>query len=93
MNTFRYTMTDTGLLLSRSDTATGTITITCVNDAPVALSDTGSTNRNTNVTIAVLSNDTDVDHTGGQLSVTGVTSITGGVASISGTGILFTPTA
>jgi hypothetical protein len=59
---------------------------------PVAVFDTGATARNTNILLDVLSNDLDVDHTGGELSVTGITSITGGVASLSGTSVLFTPT-
>ena len=63
-----------------------------MNDNPVATNDSATTNRNTNVTTFVLANDTDVDHTLAQLSVTGVTSITGGIASISGTGVLFVPT-
>lgn len=56
-----------------------------MNDVPVAVNDNISTNRNTNVNIPVLSNDSDVDNTLAQLSVTGVTSITGGTASVSGT--------
>ena len=63
-----------------------------MNDAPVAIDDSNTTNRNTNVTTFVLANDTDVDHTLAQLSVTGVTSGSNGTASISGTGVLFVPT-
>ena len=68
--------------------ATGTVTVTCVNDAPVAVDDTASTNRNVTVTVSVLANDTDVDSgtaLGGTLSVTGLVSVSGGIASISGT--------
>ncbi len=65
----------------------------CVNDAPVANNDSNTTSRNTNVTTFVLANDTDLDHALTALSVTGITSITGGTASIVGTGVLFTPTA
>ena len=67
------------------------MTITCVNDNPVAVDDTGSTNRNVSVTVAVLFNDTDSDYL--PLAVTGVTAVSGGTASISGTGVLFTPNA
>lgn len=41
--------------------ATVTITITPVNDAPTALGDSASTQVNTSVTVAVLDNDSDVD--------------------------------
>ncbi len=89
--TFNYRAVDASGALS--NISTGSVTITCVNDAPIAVNDSASTNRNVNVLVPVLSNDTDIDHTLVQLSVTGITSITGGIASISGTGILFTPTA
>lgn len=93
-NTFRYTMTDTGLLLSRSDTATGTVTVTCINDAPVANNDTQTSTgtEDTNLVIPVTANDTDVDNT--ITSITGLTQpSTGGVVSITGgTSVLFVPT-
>jgi hypothetical protein len=44
-----------------SSTATFTITVTPVNDAPVALNDTATVRRNGSVTIPVLANDSDVD--------------------------------
>ena len=47
---------------ANSDLATVTITITPVNDPPVANSDTASTLEGTPVTFAVLGNDTDVDN-------------------------------
>ena len=65
--------------------------MTCVNDAPVAVNDTASTNRNVTVVVAVLFNDTDVDHSNGLLAVTGVSSVSGGIASIVGTGVQFVP--
>src|SRR6185295_11314628 len=70
--------------------ATGTvsITVTPVNDAPVAVDDSTSTPRNVPVLIPVLANDSDVD--GDFLSITG-TSPTNGTASIVGTNVLFTP--
>ncbi len=49
---------------AESNAATVTITINGVNDAPVAVNDTGSTDEDTNLTVAapgVLGNDTDVD--------------------------------
>src|SRR5437773_8797741 len=53
-----------------SNTATVTITVTAVNDAPVANTDAATTAEDTAVTIAVLGNDIDVD--GDALAVTGV---------------------
>jgi gliding motility-associated-like protein len=46
-----------------SNTATVTINVTPVNDAPVANNDSASTNEDTPVTVNVCSNDTDVDGT------------------------------
>jgi hypothetical protein len=89
--TFTYRALDASS--SQSNIATGSFIVSCVNDAPVASNDSNTTSRNTNVTTFVLANDTDIDHTLSQLSVTWITSITGGTASIVGTGVLFTPTA
>lgn len=56
-----------------SDTATVTLTINGTNDTPVATDDTGSTDENEILQIAVLDNDTDVDasdtHTVTQASI------------------------
>jgi gliding motility-associated-like protein len=46
-----------------SNVATLTVTVTPVNDAPVATNDTASTNEDTPVTVTVTSNDTDLDGT------------------------------
>jgi gliding motility-associated-like protein len=46
-----------------SNTATITVTVTPVNDAPVAVNDDATTNEDTPVTFNVTSNDTDVDGT------------------------------
>ena len=53
-----------------SDTITVDITVTDVNDGPVAVDDTHSTNEETALTINVIANDTDQD--GDTLSVSGV---------------------
>jgi hypothetical protein len=73
--TFNYRALDASGSLS--NIATGSIIVNCTNDAPVAVNDSNTTNRNTNVTTFVLANDTDIDHPVSGLSVTGVTSITG----------------
>ena len=67
-----------------------------MNDPPVAVDDTASTPQNTplNLTQANLKgNDTDVDNTNAQLTVTAVSNPTNGtVQLVSGT-VTFTPTA
>jgi VCBS repeat-containing protein len=54
---FAYTASDG----TASDTATLTVNVNGLNDAPVANDDTASTNENTSVSGNVLANDTDVD--------------------------------
>ena len=55
---FTYRVTDG---IANSNTATVSITVAAVNDAPVAAGDSVSTNKNVGVTINVLANDIDVD--------------------------------
>ena len=57
-DTFQYTVSDGQ---GGTDTATVTVTITGVNDDPVAYSDTAKTDSDTAVDIDVLANDTDAD--------------------------------
>ena len=59
-HTFTYQVCDTATT-PLCDTATVTITVTAVNDAPVANGDTASTTKTTPVDIDVLANDTDVE--------------------------------
>src|SRR5207247_1981404 len=75
-----------------SNIATVTVTITAVNDPPVANTDAATTAEDTPVTIAVLGNDTDVD--GDTLSVSGVSAPSHGsvIANADGT-ITYTPAA
>ncbi|HEY8571204.1 ExeM/NucH family extracellular endonuclease [Phenylobacterium sp.] len=58
VETFSYTIEDR---FGRTSTAEVAVTVTGVNDAPVAVSDTASVFENETVTIDVLSNDSDVD--------------------------------
>ncbi len=55
-----------------SNTATVDITVKAVNDAPDAVNDSATTNEDTATNIDVLANDTDVDNTNAQLSVSSV---------------------
>ncbi|MGH1454785.1 MAG: Ig-like domain-containing protein [Paracoccaceae bacterium] len=73
-----------------SDTGTVTVTVTPVNDAPVAEDDAETTPYNTAVTIPVLANDTDVD--GDTLTVTSATSPDGTVDINPDGTLTFTPT-
>jgi hypothetical protein len=87
-DTFTYTIRD-----SASLTATGmvSVTVTPVNDPPLAGPDTAATNENTPVTVSVLANDTDVD--GGALSVSAVTQGTNGTVTTNGVTVTYTPAA
>ncbi len=70
-------------------TAAVTITVTPVNDAPVAVNDNATTVEDAPVTIGVLGNDRDVD--GDRLTVTGATSPNGTVVVNPDGTITFTP--
>ncbi|MBE9061110.1 S-layer family protein [cf. Phormidesmis sp. LEGE 11477] len=59
-DSFTYTASDGEL----SDTATVSLSVTPVNDAPVATDDSGTTLENESVIVDVLSNDTDIDSDG-----------------------------
>jgi large repetitive protein len=74
-----------------SNLAVSTITVTEVNDPPVATSDVAATNEDTPVTIAVLGNDTDLD--GDPLTVTTATAPNGTVVRNANGTITYTPNA
>ena len=85
-----YTMTDG----SNNDTSTLTLSVTAVNDAPVAVQDTAITRADTPVTLTgttLLINDSDVD--GDPLTLFSVQSANHGSVTMSGSDVLFTPTA
>ena len=71
-DTLIYSICDTGMPVI-CDTALVIITVTPVNDAPVANEDTATTDENTPVVIHTPSNDTDPD---GNLDITSVTVVT-----------------
>jgi hypothetical protein len=88
---FTYTVSDGTL----TDTGLVTVTVTAVNDAPVAVDDTRSTNEDTPLVIAASSltaNDTDADN-GTTLTVTAVGGATNGSVGLAGGNVTFTPTA
>ncbi len=87
---FDYTVSDGTL----TDVGHMTITVTAVNDAPVAVADTATTAEDTAATIAaatLLANDTDVE--GATLTITAVGGAVNGTVALAGTTITFTPTA
>ena len=87
---FDYTVSDGTL----SDTGHVTVTVTSVNDAPVAVDDTATTAEDTPLSLnssSLTSNDTDVE--GDTLTVTAVSNPTNGTVTLSGTTITFTPDA
>ena len=80
--------------LNGGSTATVSVTVTCVDDAPVAVNDSDTILEDASVTaVDVLANDTDVD--GGPKSVSGRTNGAHGVVAIlgAGAGVTYTPTA
>jgi len=96
---FTYTLSD-----GQGGTATASVslTVTAVNDAPVAVNDSFTTVEDTAVTIAVRANDTDVDGdtltvtqvNGAAITATTTVAVNGGVVSLNAAGsLVFTPTA
>ena len=67
------------------------MTVTPVNDAPVAVNDAAATNEDTPISIAVLANDFDVD--GDALSIVSLGAPALGVATTDGASVLYTPAA
>jgi len=86
---FTYTVAD-----GVGVTATGnvSVTVTPVNDAPVAVADAATTPEDTAITLALAANDTDVD--GDALAVVAVGQPTLGTATLAGDGsVQYTPAA
>ena len=83
---FTYTVSDGGM----SDTATITVTVNAVNDAPTAAGDTATTDEDTAVTIDAAANDTDVD--GDSLTITAVGAASNGTTAVTGGQVVYTPT-
>lgn len=82
-DSFTFTVSDGA---ATSGTATVTIAVTPVNDAPAAVDDAATTAKNTEVVIAVLANDGDVD--GDPLSVAGVSAPANGVVTVNADGTI-----
>jgi large repetitive protein len=87
-DTIIYTISDGN---GGTSTASVTVTVTPVNDPPVATNDTAATPEDTPVTIPVLRNDTDID--GDPLAVTVATAANGTVVRNADGTITYTPNA
>ena len=92
-DSFTYTISDGH---GGSDTATVTVTVNSVNDAPLANDDSALTTKDTPLTLhlsdIVTPNDTDID--GDSLVISGVSNSTHGTAVLNGNGsVTFTPEA
>ncbi|NNU42823.1 tandem-95 repeat protein [Ramlibacter montanisoli] len=88
---FSYTVSDGNGGLT---TKTVTVNLTPVNDAPLARADLASTSEDTAITLAtalLTGNDEDIE--GNTLVVTGVGNSVGGSVQLSGTDVVFTPSA
>jgi hypothetical protein len=86
--TVTYTVSDG----TTTDTGNLVITITAVNDAPVAVDDAEATDDNTTLTgILLLDDDTDVD--GDSLSLTAITSPSNGTITMVGNTVTYAPNA
>jgi Bacterial cadherin-like domain/Bacterial Ig domain len=82
---FTYTLSPAGA----TPTATVTVAVTCVDDAPAAVADAATVPEDASATtIDVLANDTDLD--GGPESVASVTQPTNGMVAIAGDGLSLT---
>lgn len=79
--------------ISGGDVANVAVTVTCVNDAPIAVDDAKSATEDTPLSFPasdLLTNDSDVD-AGDTLTVTGVSASVGGTAQLVSGTITFTP--
>lgn len=86
-DSFTYVVSDGDL----SDSAPVSITVTPVNDAPVAADDAANTAEGASVTVDVLANDIDLE--GDQLTVTAAGQPAHGTASLVSGGVRYTPEA
>ena len=78
--------------INGGSSATVSVTVTCVDDDPVAVDDTATVvEDSSNNTILVLGNDTDID--AGPLNVTGVTQPANGVAGFTAGSVTYSPVA
>jgi len=85
-DSFSYTISDGK---GGSDSATVNITVSAVNDNPVAVNDADSTDEAVATNISVITNDSDVD--GDSLAVTSTSQGSNGSVTVNGTTVTYTP--
>lgn len=88
IDTINYTITDAG---GATGNGTITVTVTEVNDNPVAVADILNINEDVSSVIQVLTNDSDVDGDPLIVETNSVTASQGSVSVVAGTGISYTP--
>ncbi|MBV6624590.1 MAG: tandem-95 repeat protein [Rivularia sp. (in: Bacteria)] len=86
VDSFNYQVEDGN---GETQTATVTVNVAPVNDSPIAQNDAATTNQDTQVSIDVLANDTDVD--GDNLTIASVAAANNGTTAIVGNEIVYTP--
>jgi alpha-tubulin suppressor-like RCC1 family protein len=84
-DSFTYVASDGAL----TGTAVVEVTVTCVNDPPVAVDDTETTPEDTELHAHVLTNDTDAD--GDTMHVTGASGATHGTLTVSASSVTYVP--
>lgn len=89
-DSFTYTVCDDGTP-SRCDTTTVSVTVSPLNDAPVASDDLASTFRGEAVSVPVLDNDSDIETSQGALVIASAGGASHGSVTIQGSEILYTP--
>lgn len=87
-DSFSYTISDGH---GRLASAAVSVTVTPVNDPPIAVNDTGTTREGVAVTVPVLANDSDIE--GSPLTVTAVSTPAHGGATFSASAVTYTPAA
>jgi hypothetical protein len=85
---YTVSVTDAAGVVHTSNLANVAITITPVNDAPVAVNDTGGAVVNKAITISVLANDTDPDGAADIVAVANLTQPVGPIGAIASTAVV-----
>ena len=98
LDSFTYTISDNGTIAAgHNSQATVNVTVTNVNDAPVAVNDTATVDEDSTVNVInVLANDTDVDNLAPAAANAGLTVVAAGAAShgtvsFTATGVTYSP--
>lgn len=88
LDTFQYYAHDG---TQSGNISTVTLTVNSINDLPVTVADSGSTNMNVPTFIDVLANDTDIDHSRAELNINITTAPMSGSVIMTGGMVEYTP--